>query len=154
MDVASNTLNFEDITPTQCELGLWNDCPNGAVRESIANLHIARVRTQIGLWANDRVKVVDGLERGATGIVELVKELESPEALVFLDSDAPGSTLAHRFYVTDLQKYFVVGDCVKVMDGREQGRNGWVVKVDADQQEIVFSEHGTFEEVSFSETSG
>jgi ribosomal protein L24 len=146
LEVASNTLNFQDVTPTQDELGLWNDCPSDAVRMSIFKLQTVRARAHIELWPNDRVKVVNGLKEdlGATGIVESVEESEVDEVLVILDTDAGGKL--RRFYGTDLEKFFQIGDFVKVMNGEEQGRCGWVVRVD--QQDIVFAEHGTLEEVS------
>jgi transcription elongation factor len=145
LDIASNTLNFHDVTPTQDELGLWNDCPNDVIRKSIFELRMTRIRSHIGIWPNDRVKVINGPDHGATGTVELVEESEVSTVLVLLDRDED-KKLAYRFYAADLQKFFVVGDFVKIMSGQEVGRNGWVVRVD--QQEVTFLEHGTFEEVS------
>ena len=100
-------------------------------------------KKKITLQRGDAVKVVAGDLKHLMGIVESVdgdkitvkpkhKDLENIDKLVFP--------------VNELQKYFKIGDHVKVLTGKHEGETGMIVRIE-DDVAVIYSDTDSTKEV-------
>jgi transcription elongation factor SPT5 len=142
MDIVVTGLNFKKVDPTQDELKKWLDCSDEDVALAAKNALAASQseRRAIGIRPGDRVEIKKGWAQGRKG---KVRDIEGGEVLVDIsDTSLPPVTVP----ITDVQKYFVVGDLVCIMSGPHAGAHGWCVKIEYDA--VLLSEYGTNVEVS------
>lgn len=140
--VVMSKLNFRKVNPTREELGKWMECRDEDVVLAAKNALVALRSEQhaSGLWPGDRVEVMQGWAQGKKGTVQSIEGDE-----VLLENVTPSSPpLTIR--ITDMQKYFAVGDHVCAISGPEVGLDGWCIKVE--DGVVHVSEHGTQREVS------
>jgi transcription elongation factor len=140
--VVMSALNFNKVNPTREELGKWMECRDEDVVLAAKNVSVASRSEQhaSGLSPGDRVEVKQGWAWGKKGTVQSIEGDE-----VLLDNIAPSSPPLN-IQITDVQKYFAVGDHVCAISGPEVGLDGWCVKVENGEVQVL--EHGTHREVS------
>jgi len=141
MKVVMSTLNFKKVNPTPEELEKWMESRDKDVALAAKNAASRSDKSAQGLWFGDRVEVTQGWAQGRKGTVQ---NIDGDEVLVndIMSPSSPSVTIR----IIDTQKYFVIGDNVRVMSGPEVGLNGWCIKVE--DGAVRLSEHGTHREVS------
>jgi transcription elongation factor len=142
MEVVMTGLNFNKVDPTKDELTKWLDCQDKDVALAARNT-LAASRSEkhaLEIKPGDRIEVKQGWAQGQKGRVQSIEG----DVLLVDDISAP-SPLA-SIPITDVRKYFVVGDLVCIMSGPKVGLVGWCIKIEG--QTVMVSEHGTNEEVS------
>jgi len=144
MEVPINALNFRPTTPSSLELRLWIQCPDPIVQ----NLVKRYLRSRNQFWIGDRIRVTLGEYLGRQGTIRSVDE---EEVLVFLHSwtKADGQAFAAEeatIVIANVQKIFLEGDFVEVIEDGVASKTGWVVNVDGEK--ITISPQAALPDVS------
>jgi transcription elongation factor len=139
--VVVSTLNFKKVNPTREELEKWVESSDEDVALAVKNALVASRSENYasGLQVGDWVEIKQGWAGTKKG------KVQSIERDVVLVDDLTSSPLI-SVQISDVQKYFVVGDNMWVLSGPEVGLEGWCIKVEDGVVQV--SEHGTRREVS------
>lgn len=137
--VPSRSLVVECSPPTLDELDLFKsrlsyDSDSDDDEDPTAN---APVKKQVVCFLkDDRIVVTKGDLRNLTGRV-----LHSFGGMVAMMADSAELTEAMDFPITDVRKYFRVGDHVKVIAGKDKDETGLIVQIcEKDETVVVFSD--------------
>lgn len=116
----------EDITPTLAELQVFNSttAEEGEEDEKI-NLMLLKEKQSSGIGKGDKVRVTRG---DLTDLKGTVISIDGTIVTIEPMSDQVKNNL--KFPASDLEKYFQVGDYVRVARGQHQGESGIVMAVE------------------------
>jgi transcription elongation factor SPT5 len=140
MRVVMSTLNFKKVNPTREELEKWVESSDQDVVLAAKNALVASRSENYasGLWVGDRVEIKQGWAHTKKGKVQSIEG----DVVYITSSSSPPISVR----ISEVQKYFVVGDNVWALSGPEVGLEGWCIKVKDGIVQV--SEHGTHREVS------
>lgn len=118
-------LTTQVVDPTEGEVLLFGKSVDATVK-GLYDTEMKKCRLRI----NDRVQVHSGELRGQTGYVVAIDNLgfvSIQEELTSDIFDAPGD---------EVEKFFLLGDAVRILDGNHEGTCGFIVSLDGDTAEL------------------
>lgn len=143
MRVVMSSLNFKKVNPTREELEKWVESSDEDVVLAAKNALVASRSENhaSGLRVGDRVEIKQGWAHTKKGKVQSIEG-----DVVLMDDLTSSSSPPISVRISDVRKYFVVGDNVWALSGPEVGLEGWCIKIEDGIVQV--SEHGTRREVS------
>eukprot|EP00826_Nyctotherus_ovalis_P045994 TRINITY_DN5145_c0_g1_i2.p1 TRINITY_DN5145_c0_g1~~TRINITY_DN5145_c0_g1_i2.p1 ORF type:complete len:742 (+),score=230.48 TRINITY_DN5145_c0_g1_i2:128-2353(+) len=119
-------LKTEDVNPTLTELQLFKSSLSGEDEEDEKiNLMLLKEKQTSGISKGDKVRVARGDLTDLKGTV-----ISIDNALVTIEPSSDQVKHSLKFPVSDLEKYFEIGDFVRVTRGQNQGESGLVTAVE------------------------
>lgn len=118
-------LTTQSVDPTEDEVLLFGKTVNATVK----NLHDVEMRKR-RLRINDRVQVNSGVLQGQTGHIVAIDNLNFVTIEEELTSDI------FDVPIEEVEKFFLCGDAVRILDGIHEGTCGFIVCLDGDTAEV------------------
>lgn len=119
-------LKTEDISPTLTELQMFKLSLSGEDEEDEKiNLMLLKEKQTSGICKGDKVRVARGDLTDLKGTV-----ISIDNALVTIEPSSDQVRHSLKFPASDLEKYFEIGDFVRVTRGQNQGESGLVTAVE------------------------
>lgn len=149
LDLTLLDLVQERACPTTAELqrfveSLQKFPESPTAQKRFIDLAIAR-KSAASLRLDDPVVVVSGTMKGTTGKFKAIDGVDQDKVAIEISDDSPGDSYIVHLPIIDVERYFQVGDFVKVKQGLKVGCAGWVVSYN--RPHVTFHDMATSREV-------
>jgi transcription elongation factor len=131
LDTTLPDLVQERACPTTAELHLFAESfhkfsETPTVQMRFIDLAFAR-KLAAALRPDDPVVIVTGIMKGTAGKFKTIDGVDQDKIAIEISDDSPRHSYIVHLSISDVERYFQVGDFVKVKEGSNVGCSGWVV---------------------------